>query len=225
MAKKAKAVKNKSKSRKSAMGTAASRHVISEKFRKQERKEAKKNPNLVTPFIPGNNFWSKRSKHGRDAIFSSPQAMQESMMEYFQDNAKDIDRWAKGEWKAVNGKLKFVKTPMATPMTWEGLAHFCGVSAGYFRAFKSTLKQDDPQRADFLSVIQWADEVIFRQKLEGASSGHFNPQLMSYHLGIRKDMPQSTAAGVVINVSENKDKSLIDDVMNQLNELDKDETK
>lgn len=218
-AKKAKAVKP--KSRKSAMGTAASRHAFSEKIRQKERKEAKKNPNLVTPFVPGNSFWAKRSKHGRDAIFASPQAMQEAMMEYFKDNETDTDRWAKGEWKSVNGKLKFKKTPMAVPLTWEGLAHFCGVSAGYFRAFKSTLKQNDPHRADFLAVIQWADEVIFRQKLEGASTNHFNPQLMSYHLGIRKDMPQNSSAGVIINVVEDKNKDLLNDVMHKLNELDK----
>jgi hypothetical protein len=223
MAKKSKAVKP--KSRKSAMGTAASRHAISEKFRKQERKEEKKKPHQVTakPFAPGNDFWNKRSKHGKDRIFADPQSMYEAMVEYFEDNKKDVERWAKHEWKTVNGKLKLVKILQHTPMTWEGLAMFCGVTSSYFRAFKSTLKQDDPHRQDFITVIEWAGEVIFRQKFEGSASNHFNPQLMSYHLGIRKDMPQSTAAGVVINVSENKNKDLINDVINQLNELDKED--
>jgi hypothetical protein len=220
MAKKAKAVKP--KSRKYALGTAASRHAISQKLRDKEVK--KKGYIPPKPFEVGNSFWNKRSKHGRDAIFSSPQSMQEAMMEYFLDNEKDTDRWAKVEWKTVNGKLKRVETPMAVPLTWEGLAHFCGVSAGYFRAFKSTLKQDNPLREDFLAVIQWADEVIFRQKLEGASTNHFNAQLMSYHLGIRKDMPQgSGSVGVVINVNENKDKSMINDVLEKLNALDKED--
>lgn len=205
-----------SKSRKSAMGTAASRYAESEKKRK-------KNPNLKTPFTAGNQYWNRRSKHGKDAIFSSPNIMKESMAEYFITHLNpDNHQWAKKEWKIVNGKAKLVEIKLIPPYTWEGVCLFLHVSTGYFRAFKSTLKQDDPQRADYLSVIEWADNIIRENKFHGASVGAFNANLISYDLGIRKDMPQGTgSAGVVINVNENKDKALLNDVMNKLNELDK----
>jgi hypothetical protein len=221
----AKSINKKSKKRggspKSAMGTAKTRAAF---FKTKEYKnKLQKFKKAGWRFGDGNDFWNRRSKHGRDAIFSSPEVLQEAIEEYFHDNKQHP--WTKKEWKSSNGKLKMVEIPIETPMTWEGLAIFCGVSVNYFRTFKATTLKTHPKRAEFLLVMDWADQAIFKQKLEGSAVGAYNAQLMSYHLGIRKDMPTSGGgSGVIVNVQVDKDKSLINEVMEKLNELDKEDS-
>lgn len=211
--------KRQPKSRKSPMGTAVSRAKY---FKSKEYKDKMKKMAPAHKASLGNDFWRRRTKHGRDAIFSSPEIMAEAMMDYFVDNKEHP--WIKQEWKTTNGKLKLVGIPTETPLSWEGLAIHLHVSTGFFRTFKVTLKKDDPKRHGFLAVMEWADNIIRKQKFEGAAVGAYNAALISYDLGIRKDMPQGTGgAGVVINVQENKSKDLLNEVVNRLNDLDKDD--
>lgn len=191
-------------SRKSAMGTAASR--AEGLPTRSNTKKPKSNPTA---------YWNARTSVGRDKMFTDPESLYKAIIQYFEYH--QTQPWHKKELKVINGKAKIIDIPMLPPFTWEGLCIYLGISTGYFRTFKVTIKQDDPQRSAFLAVIEWADNTIRKNKFDGASIGAFNAQLMSYDLGIRKDMAQNNGgAGVVINVTESKSKDLLNETIDRL---------
>jgi hypothetical protein len=53
----------------------------------------------------GNEFWKMRSKHGRDALFASPELLWESACEYFE--------WCNDN-PIVSSKIQQVQTEVAT---------------------------------------------------------------------------------------------------------------
>lgn len=128
----------------------------------------------------GNEFWKLRSKHGRDKIFSSPVILWEAACEYFQwcENNPLIEVDYRGK-DAVR-----VELPKMRALTLQGLTRHLHVSTGYFRHFKSQLKQNPEADEDFLSVITRIEEVIYDQKFTGAAAGFLNANIIARDLGL-----------------------------------------
>lgn len=131
----------------------------------------------------GNQWWNLRSKHGRDKIFATPQIMWEAAVEYFQavddnplEETKPIVRSLGGD---MGSEIVDHVIPHKRPYTIQGLCLYLHVNTAYFRNFK--LQNKD---LDFNAVIQDIEDVIYRQKFEGASSGFFNANLISRDLGL-----------------------------------------
>lgn len=121
----------------------------------------------------GNKFWKKRSKHGRDKIFATPEAMRKAAEEYFDWQSERV--WEKTEFKGK--EVEEVKVPTSAPFTMTGLCIFLGVNTDYFNQFKKEHK-------DFSEVIKWIENVIYTQKFEGATVGAYNANIIARDLGL-----------------------------------------
>lgn len=140
----------------------------------------------------GNQFWKLRSKHGRDKTFSSPELLWESACEYFE--ATDARKWVRKDWV---GKDAFeVQRETETPYTKSGLCLFLDCD---WRTIES-LKDDSNK--DFLQIVTRIEQVIYTQKIEGASVGAFNASIVSRELGLA-DKADITTKGESINTPPN----------------------
>lgn len=125
----------------------------------------------------GNEFWKKRSKHGRDKLFASPELLWDAACEYFtwcDDNPIEAED-NKGT-KNVN-TVKFNR-----PYTLKGFCIFCDASENWFKEFRKALTEE--KNNDFLSVIRKIEDIIYTQKFEGAAIGIFNANIIARDLGL-----------------------------------------
>lgn len=125
----------------------------------------------------GNQFWKNRSEHGRDLLFAKPELLREEICKYF--NWSDGHPWHKVE-AIKSGSGKLIKVPMSRPYTLSGLCLFLNASEAWWKNFRKNKSLSQ----DFLSVIEWAEDVIRTQKLEGAALGVFNSNIVARELGM-----------------------------------------
>lgn len=123
----------------------------------------------------GNRFWEARTKHGRDLILGSPEKMWESCCEYFQWN-EDNPLWEEKLF-AYQGEVTRDTIYKMRAMTIEGLCMFLDVDVRTWRNYRD--------RDDFFPVCSRAEEVIRRQKFEGAAAELLNPNIIARDLGLR----------------------------------------
>lgn len=120
----------------------------------------------------GNRFWELRATHGRDLIFSSPEVLWEAAKEYFEAT---INRpWIKKDW--VGKDAIEVEREVTPPFTLTGLYLFLDTNAETWRNYRS--------RKDFIEVVSRIEDVIYTQKLEGATVGTYNSSIVSRDLGL-----------------------------------------
>lgn len=169
----------------------------------------------------GNQWWLRRSKHGRDKLFADPQLMWDAACEYFENSIK-YPMFTKKDWKSDRGKLKLVEVPLPNVFTLAGLCTYMDVSTSYFIMYRTQLKKDDPNARGFITVIGNIEQIIYDNKFLGASNGAYNANFMAYALGIRHDVPNQ-AAGMIVNVENNNQSSVLDEVKRKLEDIDKSE--
>lgn len=121
----------------------------------------------------GNQFWKLRSTHGRDLIFSSPEIMWQACIEYFE--VTDARKWYKTEF---NGKDAIeCKVPTETPYTLTGLFVFLDIDRKTWDLYR--------HREDFIPIVTRVEQIIYTQKIEGASVGAFNANIVARELGLK----------------------------------------
>ncbi len=122
----------------------------------------------------GNQFWKARTKHGRDRLFSSYEALWEACCEYFQW-VEDNPLW---ENKVAQFQGSVVDMPVAKmrAMTIGGLCLFLDIDRSTWTAWK---KVDD-----FSAVVAKAEEVIYSQKFAGAAADLLNANIIARELGL-----------------------------------------
>lgn len=154
----------------------------------------------------GNNFWERRSKHGRDKIFESPEIMWEAACEYFQDCIENP--WHKTEAiKSGERTGDIISVPVPVPFTIKRLCLFLGVNSRYFNQFEKSLKDKTDQTSqDFSSIITRIEEIIYTQKFEGSAVGIFNANIISRELGLAEKIQEEGTQKVInYNVSLSKE--------------------
>ena len=126
------------------------------------------------PAPKGNQFWKARTKHGRDKLFASHEALWEACQEYFQ--------WVE-ENPLYEDKVSFFQgvashEPMAKmrAMTIGGLCIFLDIDESTWFAWR----KDD----DFSKVVTRTESIIRAQKFEGASADLLNPNIIARDLGL-----------------------------------------
>lgn len=131
----------------------------------------------------GNKFWEKRSKHGRDKIFKTPDILWETACEYFewcQANPLQEEQLIK-----LKDSIKRENLNKMRPFTLKGLCIFMGVHSTYFHEFEQGLKgKDDQLSQDFSQITKRIRDIIFTQKFDGAASGFFNNNIIARDLGL-----------------------------------------
>ncbi|WP_298118098.1 terminase small subunit [Flavobacterium sp.] len=133
------------------------------------------------PAPKGNQWWRLRTKHGRDKIFTTPEILMESAIEYFE--ATDQRKWNKTDFRGKDATKVLI--PTDTPYTMSGLTLFLGVNEHYFNDFKDSLKdKEDSISKGFSDVIRTIEQIIYTQKYEGAVVGAFSSNIIARDLGL-----------------------------------------
>lgn len=122
-----------------------------------------------------NRFWMKRTKHGRDKLFSDPEKLREACAEYF-------------EWVEENplfemrpfhyqGEVTLEPVPKMRAMTISGMCLFLDISTETWYQWR---KQDD-----FSDICAQAETIIYNQKLSGAAADMLNASIIARELGLK----------------------------------------
>lgn len=125
---------------------------------------------------PGNQFWKARTKHGRDRLFASSEALWEACCEYFE--------WVEANplWESklfsYQGEISEGVIPKMRAMTKSGLCLFLGMDQTTWNRWKEC---DDE---DFRRVTREAEEVIYSQKFSGAAADLLNANIIARDLGL-----------------------------------------
>lgn len=133
----------------------------------------------------GNQFWMNRAKHGRDKLFATPELLWQAACEYF--------RWIEEnplyETKVFQfqGVVVTKEVPIMRAMTMAGLCFYLNCNETYFRQFKANLPDGE---IGYSSVITDIENVVYRQKFEGAAGNLLNANIISRDLGLadKKDI-------------------------------------
>jgi len=134
----------------------------------------------------GNQFWKLQSRHGRKKLYESPKLLWEAACEFFK--WCDNHPWVKTEKITRGDKIELREYPVQRPYTLEGWCMYSNASRSWWSEFKNA-KHDG-----FLEVTTRVDEVIYRQKLEGATVGTFNANIVARDLGLA-DKKEHTGEG------------------------------
>ena len=166
-------------------------------------------------------FWKFRTKWGRDKIFGDAAVLLEEAHKYFDW----CDRHPKEKVELVKykGSYEEAYVPLERPYSMGGLTSYLGVTDSYFRTAKSRLRDKiDAERAteaevELLEAIEWIEQVIRTQQIEGATVGLFTPSIIARINGLveKKDITTSGAPVIRIGV---RDKETEDDI-GELDEL------
>ncbi len=134
---------------------------------------------------PGNQFWKARTKHGRDRLFASSEALWEACCEYFQW-VEDHPLW---EMKAFSYQGAVTQEPVAKmrAMTIAGLCLFLDINRGTWNEWRNV--------DDFAEVIAKAEEVIYSQKFAGAAADLLNANIISRDLGLADKTDHTSSDG------------------------------
>ena len=142
-----------------------------------------------------NQFWKLRSKHGREKLFTTPEAMEEAAYEYFDWCEKtpldEIDYRGKD--------AREVTIPKMRAFTMQGLCLYLDCNTDYFRQFKQRISdKSNPELQGFSEVIARIEDIIYNQKFTGAAAGFLNPNIIARDLGLteKTDNKHSLKLGV-----------------------------
>lgn len=126
-------------------------------------------------FVPGNRFWEVRSSHGAKPKFASPELLWAACAEYFAWNEENPLHEAKPF--AYEGNVTIVAVPKMRAMTIYGLCSFLDIEQQTWREWRKT-------RPDLSAVIARVEDIIYRQKFEGASADLLNSNIIARDLGL-----------------------------------------
>ena len=124
-------------------------------------------------FLPGNNYWQFRNKHGRDHKYT-PAALWEEALEYF-------------EW-IENNPLKeekvFHSQGLITKTNSNKMRAMTETSFCLFADIDRTTWNDYKHNSDFTHVTARISDIIRSQKFQGASADLLNPNIIARDLGL-----------------------------------------
>ncbi len=128
----------------------------------------------------GNKLWQTRSSHGRKPIFESPEILWAACEEYFEwvvANPIKSHKQYCHQGVLINGVLAHQR-----PMSVAALCIFLGIAENTWANYGS---RDDDDDEGFLRVTRRARSVISTQKLEGATCGIYNANIVARDLGLK----------------------------------------
>ena len=122
----------------------------------------------------GNKFWERRTKHGRNKIFGSPESLWNECVKYFES----VEEHPLIEEKIVQCNGEPVKETLnrMRAMTKEGLYFYLKIVRSTWDDYKS---QDD-----FSAICEHVEYCIRNQKFQGAAAGQLNHAIIARELGL-----------------------------------------
>ena len=146
---------------------------------------------VLMPFERGNRFWEARcSNKGAAPLFEDPEDLKKACIEYFE--------WVEANPLQAAEKVTFQGHGNTFPvdkmraMTIVGLCNFIGIARRTWYTWKG---ETGSSRDDVLHIIEWAEDIIFQQKFEGAAADLLNSNIIARELGLadKKEMTGSIA--------------------------------
>lgn len=122
----------------------------------------------------GNEFWKKRSSHGRRPIFSSPEQLEAACDEYF--SWVEMNPLYEAQAFAYQGAVTVHELSKMRAMTLAGLCIFLDIDRKTWADYAS--------REDFIPVTARVDDIIRTQKFAGAAAGLLNANIIARDLGL-----------------------------------------
>lgn len=150
-------------------------------------------------FLPGNKFWKDSPPpFGAKArlAFETAEELYTACLSYFDwshENPLLEDELVKFEGKASHESVAKMRA-----MTIVGLCMHIGISRETWSQYRAT-------REDLRAVVAWADDVIYRQKFEGAAAGLLNQAIIARELGLADKRELTGADGGPIQTEVNSD--------------------
>ena len=172
----------------------ASKRIGGKKSKAVERSEEEKQNAMY-----GNSFWMARSTHGRKPIFKSPAQLWDGCLQYFEW----VEENPLQEQKAFHAAGHITKTNInkMRAMTIQGLCIFLGISEDTWSNYKKKNK-------DFLGICEEVGNIIYQQKLTGASADLLNASIIARHLGLKDHTDVSSEDGSMSPSKEISDEEL-----------------
>jgi hypothetical protein len=165
-------------------------------------------------------WWLKRSKlikeveggGGQPLHFDSPETLKQAILEYFEWMA-NRPLLENGTHFGVKGRVNFT-VPRMRAMTLTGMANFLGTTIEGLRIYGKRSKE-------YFEVLNWAQEVMYTQKFEGAAAGFLNHSIIARDLGLADKRELTGAGGSPLNPSQHPNEHVGIDV----SKLNKEELK
>lgn len=151
----------------------------------------------------GNQFWKARTKHGRDKIFSSKEALWDACCEYFQWVEDNPLIEIKVGW--FQGVATQEEVSKMRAMTMDGMCIFLNIGTSTWADWRK-------KENDFSEVIANAEMVMRNQKFTGAAADLLNPNIIArdLHLTDKQEINHESKDGSM------SPKSVDSDVVNAL---------
>lgn len=133
----------------------------------------------------GNRFWMARSSHGANPLFENADDLWEACCEYFEwveDNPLWEDRLVTFQGSASHEPVAKMRA-----MTIEGLVTFLDISRSTWREWH--------KREDLSPVCAKVEDIIRRQKFEGAAAELLNANIIARDLGLMERMDHASTDG------------------------------
>jgi hypothetical protein len=132
----------------------------------------------------GNQWWKKRSSHGRKPIFANPEQLYNACMEYIEYTLNN-PRWYSRDVRTTSQSTKGVsqsevtvtELPVTTPLRKSSLLLFLDIDNTTWDSYRA--------RPDFTNICREIEKIINTQKYEGASLGFFKESIMIRELGLK----------------------------------------
>lgn len=131
--------------------------------------------------IKGNQFWKLRLKHGRNCAIETSEELWQNFEEYAQwceENPLKEEQLIKTKVSRDSENVDAYTLSKMRPMHKDSFALACGLSGWEVISGYKT------RGSDFVEVIARIEKYIFNQKLDGASCGFFNANIISADLGL-----------------------------------------
>lgn len=129
----------------------------------------------MCPAPLGNRFWEARSTHGRKPVFESPDKLWEACIEYF--NWVEDNPLYESKLVSFQGISTIEELPKMRAMTIMGLCLFLDISQTTWDNYRA--------KEDFVGITTRADDVIRKQKLEGAAADLLNANIIAREIGLK----------------------------------------
>jgi hypothetical protein len=146
----------------------------------------------------GNRFWEARSSHGRKPIFANPDELWTACVEYFKWN-EDNPLFETKSYMFQGAPVQD-QIPKMRAMTLMGLCLFLDISQDAWRNYR--------QQEDFIEVTTRAEEIIRKQKFEGAAADQLNANIIARDLGLADKSELTGANGGPIEYANMTDEEL-----------------
>lgn len=149
-------------------------------------------------------IWKLAVTMPRDGVFTKAEVLVQ--------HAKDFFEWCDNnpryKTEVVKHKMEWdtIEIELRRPYTMSGMCMYLGVSQGYFRRTKGDLMEKaeggtiTEGEVQVLAAIEWIEQIVFTDQIEGAATGQYNANLISRLNGLADNVNNAAAIDPVLRI-------------------------